>query len=235
MVELPKTQAVTTRGLIALILLPLGVIGVQLVFELGKEWGNLGYSLYKVCFLVPPLIYCRMKGIRVGRDIFVLKNWRRYLWLAVGLGILSIAVFWGLYFSLRETLNIDEDLIVKSTSEQFGVNRNNIFYVAPITIFLNSMLEEFFHRGFSFGLLVKKNRWLGYLLPASVFTIQHILFIYKWTAPLKLVIAIVALFVFALVLQKIYEKAESLITPWVIHIMADIAMMGVAIWLMVYK
>jgi len=41
--------------------------------------------------------------------------------------------------------------------------------------------------------------------------------------------------VFALVLQAIYEKAQSLVTPWVIHIFGDIAMMGIAVWLMVFK
>ena len=61
------------------------------------------------------------------------------------------------------------------------------------------------------------------------------MFIYQWATPLKLIIAIVALFVFALVLQKVYEKAQSLITPWVIHIFADISMMGIAVWLMVFK
>jgi len=37
------------------------------------------------------------------------------------------------------------------------------------------------------------------------------------------------------VLQKIYEKAQSLITPWVIHIFGDIAMMGIAVWLMLIQ
>jgi membrane protease YdiL (CAAX protease family) len=215
--------------------LPLAVIGVQVFFDLGKVWGSVGYSIYKVFFLIPPLIYCRMHGIQIFGDIFILKNWRRYLSVAVGLGVLSLLIFWGAYFSLREVLEIDEDLIVRSTREQFGVTRNNVLIVAPLTIFFNSMLEEFFHRGFSFGQLVKKNRWLGYLLPASVFTVQHMLFIYQWSTPLKLVIAVVALFVFALVLQAIYEKAQSLVTPWVIHIFADIAMMGIAVWLLVFK
>ena len=222
----------STSTLIAIILLPLLVIGVQIGLGLAERWGQLGYSLYKVCFLVSPIVYCRLCGINIGRDIFGWQNWRRYLKLAVGLGLLSVAVFWGLYFSLRGVLNIDEKLIIQSTQEQFGVTRKNVLYIAPITIFLNSLLEEFFHRGFSFGLLVKKNRWLGYLLPATVFTIQHILFIYSWTTPAKLTIAIVALFVFALILQKVYEKSESLVTPWLIHIFADVAMMGVAIYLM---
>jgi hypothetical protein len=237
-VDLSKTQTSTRSStviLVTLIVLPLGVIGCQLFFKLGETWGSAGYSLYKVLFLVPPLIYCRMNGIHVLRDIFILKNWRRYLPVAVGLGILALLIFWGAYFSLRGFLKIDEDLIVRSTGEQFGVTKNNVLFVAPLTIFLNSWLEEFFHRGFSFGLLVKNNRWLGYLLPATVFTVQHMLFIYQWSTPLKLIIAVVALFVFALVLQKIYEKAQSLVTPWVIHIFGDIAMMGIAVWLIVFK
>ena len=40
------------------------------------------------------------------------------------------------------------------------------------------------------------------------------LFIYQWSTPLKLTIAVVALMVFALVLQAIYEKAQSLVTPF---------------------
>jgi len=237
-VDLPRTQTssrFSTLILVALIVLPLGVIGFQLVFELSKTWGKFGYSFYKVFFLIPPLIYCRMMGIDVLRDIFILKNWRRYLPVAVGLGVLALLIFWGAYFSLRDVLKIDEALILRSTAEQFGVTKANILYIAPLTIIFNSLLEEFFHRGFSFGLLVKRNRWLGYLLPATVFTVQHMLFIYQWSTPLKLIIAVVALFVFALVLQKIYEKAQSLITPWVIHIFGDIAMMGIAVWLMLIQ
>ena len=235
---LPESQSParwSTIILVILVVLPLGAIGFQLVFGLGETWGNIGYSLYKLFFLIPPLIYCRMQGIHVFRDIFILKNWWRYLALAVGLGMLALLIFWGAYFSLRGLLEIDEDLIVRSTGKQFGVTKDNVFIVAPLTIFLNSLLEEFFYRGFSFGLLVKRNRWLGYLLPAAVFTVQHMLFIYQWATPLKLIIAVVALFVFALVLQRIYETAQSLITPWVIHVFADIAMMGIAVWLMVLK
>lgn len=235
----PPSTPVATRSstaiLVTLILLPLAVIGLQLIFEVGQNWGQLGYSLYKVFFLVPPLIYCRIHGIQVFRDIFILKNWRRYLAVALGLGVLALLLFWGAYFSLRGLLEIDEELIVRSTAKQFGVTKNNVLMVAPLTIFLNSLLEEFFHRGFSFGLLVKRNRWLGYLLPASVFTVQHMLFIYQWSTPVKLIIAVVALFVFALVLERIYEKAQSLITPWVIHMFGDIAMMGIAVWLMMFK
>ena len=101
--------------------------------------------------------------------------------------------------------------------------------VAPVTIFLNSLLEEFFWRGFGFGLLVTRQRCVGYLLPAAAFTVQHLLFIYHWVTPLPLVLAVLGLFVFAVVLQRIYETANSIVAPWVAHILGDVAMMGIAV------
>jgi hypothetical protein len=70
---------------------------------------------------------------------------------------------------------------------------------------------------------------LGYLLPAIVFTVQHVLFIYHWVTALPLSMAVVALFVLALVLQRVYEVADSLVAPWLIHILGDVAMMGIAL------
>jgi len=220
-----------TSVLVALILLPLAAIGVQLALDLDSVMGILGYSLYKIFLLVPPLIYCRAKGIGVKRDILKLQNWRRCLPAAMGLGALAVVIFWGTYYLLSDLL-IDKAKIVERIDEQFSVTISTIFLIAPITILLNSLLEEFFYRGFAFGLLVRKIRWLGFLLPATVFTLQHLLFIKNWVDPLPYAIAVVALFVFALVLQKIYETADSIVAPWVIHVFGDLAMMGVALSLL---
>ena len=82
-------------ALILLTLLPLGVISVQLALGLD---GVVGYSLYKVCFLIPPLIYCRVNGLSVWRDILKPRNWRRRLPAALGLGIAAVGIFWGPIF-----------------------------------------------------------------------------------------------------------------------------------------
>ena len=214
--------------LIALILLPLAVIGVQLALDLDSVLGVVGYSLYKVCFLVPPLIYCRVHGIRVFGDILKLGNWRRCLSVALWLGGLAVLIFWGVYYFLGDLL-LDKAMVAEKIGDQFSVTASTVFMIAPVTIFLNSFLEEFFYRGFAFGLLVKKHRWLGYLLPAMVFTVQHILFIYHWVTPLPFGMAVVALFVLALVLEKLYEKADSIVAPWLVHAFGDLAMMGIAV------
>ena len=215
-------------ALIALILLPLAVIGVQLALDLDRVLGVFGYSLYKLCFLIPPIIYCRMLGISVFGDILKLRNWRRCLPAAGWLGGLAVLIFWGAWYVLGDLL-VDKAMIAKKIGEQFSVTASTVFLIAPITIFVNSLLEEFFYRGFAFGLLVKRQRRLGYLLPATVFTVQHILFIYHWVTPLPFTMAVVALFVLALVLEKMYEKADSIAAPWLIHVFGDVAMMGIAV------
>ena len=213
------------KTLIALILLPLCVIAVQLALELQ---GVVGYSIYKLFLLIPPIVYCRLKGISIVGDIFKPGNWQNRLTLAVGLGAAAVLIFWGTYWLLGDML-LDKNAIARKIGAQFSVTATTVWLVAPVTIFFNSLLEEFFYRGFAFGQLVKKNRRLAYLLPASAYTVQHILFIHHWAEPLPLLIAVVALMVFALILQRIYESADSLVAPWVVHILGDVAMMGVAI------
>lgn len=211
-----------------LVVLPLAIIGVQLALDLDDALGVAGYSLYKLCFLIPPLLYCKIVGIRVLDDIIKPRNWRRCLSQALGLGAAAVLIFWAAYYALGELL-LDRQLIVEKIGQQFSVNARTVMLVAPITIFMNSLLEEFFYRGFAFGLLERRHRAIAYSLPAAVFTVQHVLFIYHWVTPLPLLMAVAGLFVFALVLQKIYEAADSIVAPWLVHILGDVAMMGIAI------
>jgi len=211
--------------LVGLTCLPLAVIGVQLALGLD---GALGYSLYKVFLLVPPLLYCRAVGLGVGADVLKWRNARNRLAPAVGLGVLAVLIFWGAYALLGDLL-LDKAAIVAKIERQFSVTPRTVFLIAPVTIFLNSLLEEFFYRAFAFGRLVRHNRTLGYLLPATAFTMQHVLFIYHWVTLLPFAIAVVSLFVFALVLQRLYESADSIVAPWVVHMLGDVAMMGVAV------
>ena len=48
-------------------------------------------------------------------------------------------------------------------------------------------------------------------------------------AALPLAIAVVGLCVFALVLQVIYERAESIVAPWLIHVCGVGAMVGIGV------
>jgi membrane protease YdiL (CAAX protease family) len=213
-------------ALVLLTLLPLAAIAAQ--HALGLH--GVGNMLYKLCFLIPPIIYCYANRIHVVRDILQLKNWRRSFRLAAGLGLAAIAIFWTAYFLFGDLL-LDHAKIAASISRQFTVNANTVLFVAPVTSFLNSFIEEFFYRGFAFGLLVRKNRVVGYLLPAAVFTTQHVMFFWYWLEWIPFCLATGGLLVFALVLEWLYKRANSIVAPWIVHICGDVAMMGIAVTL----
>ena len=89
------------RTLVVLTLLPLCVIAVQLALKLE---GVAGYSIYKPFLLIPPIIYCRCKGISIVGDILKPGNWQNRLSLAVGLGAAAVFIFWGAYWLLGDLL-----------------------------------------------------------------------------------------------------------------------------------
>lgn len=212
--------------LIGLTVLPLVIILIQ--WSLGAH-GALANSPYKLALLVPPLMYCRAQEVRIRKDILRFSNWRNGLKPALVLGIVALSVFWGTYFALGDRL-LDKDAIVTKIRQQFSVTPTTVFLIAPFTIVANSLLEEFFYRGFTFGLLLRRNALVAYLLPASVFAFQHVFFFYFWRmGAVPFTIAVVGLFVFALVAQKMYAHADSIVAPWLIHVFGDVAMMGVAV------
>ncbi len=214
--------------LIALTILPLVVIIGQLMLGLD---GPVGYSIYKIAFIVPPLVYFRAQGIGVFGDILKFRNWRNGLLPNVLLSAAAATIFAGAYIAWSDYL-IDETKIVAKIDEQFGVDARTVMLVASFTILLNSLLEEFFYRGFSFGLLFKKNLAVAYLLPAAAFTVQHVLFIYHWVGWLPLTLAIVGLFVLSLLLELLYKEFDSIVAPWIVHAGGDVAMMGIAVTLL---
>ena len=124
------------KTLVAIIILPLAVILLQLAVGVS---GALGYSIYKITFIVPPLIYCRVHRISLRDDILKLSNWRRGLKRSCALGILAILIFWGVYYALGDLL-LDKEMITAKIETQFGVNAATVFLVAPFTILLNSFL-----------------------------------------------------------------------------------------------
>ena len=164
-------------------------------------------------------------------NILRFGNWRSGLSVSLTMCAAAACIFAGAWAAWSDRL-IDEAQIVDKIDAQFGVDTSTVLLVAPFTILLNSLLEEFFYRGFSFGLLVRKNVLLGHLLPAAAFTIQHLLFIYHWVSLVPFLLAIVGLFGLSLVLQILYARFDTIVAPWIVHAGGDVAMMGIAVKLL---
>ena len=95
--------------------------------------------------------------------------------LALGLGV--FAVILGAYLLLRG--RIDFSGIAAQLSGSVGVNRENFLLVALYISFVNSLLEEFFFRGYAFAALARvAPRAVAYGFSALLFAL------YLYTAQL---------------------------------------------------
>src|SRR5262245_58314390 len=125
-----------------ILVLPLAMIAVQR--WLGMH--GVQNSLYKLFLLIPPLLYCRLRGIDLRRQILKFDHWRQDFGFACRLGVTACAAFWMEYLELGDELLYKQN-IADSVSRLFITNAHTVLFVAPFTIFANSLLEEFFYRG----------------------------------------------------------------------------------------
>ena len=124
-----------------------------------------------VLFLILPIIYSIWdKDINV-KDVFILK--KKGLKQAIVLCILVYIFILSGYFLLKDIF--DFSAITTSLTNNIGVTSKNFIFVSLYISFVNSILEEFFFRGFAFLTLKRlAGRKFAYLFSAAVFAIYHI-------------------------------------------------------------
>ena len=105
------------------------------------------------------------------KKLFVLRRSDLKVALLLGAGVFSIIVM--AYSILRNF--IDLSIIRESLTSNIGVTADNFLYVAIYITLVNSLLEEFFFRGFAF-LILKENtgRFFAYVFSALLFALYHV-------------------------------------------------------------
>ncbi len=185
---------------------------------------NPGYgikSLIKiVLFLLVPLISVKYGASQNMTSLFkatgkkaVVKSF--ILGGTVYFGIMAVYLFLSPYIDLQGIkLALQEDL---------GVNRENFIFVALYISFINSLMEEFFFRGYLFfGLLEKTSRLKAYSISAMFFAIYHVAIIGSWFSPLIFILAMAGLFAGGIIFNYINERNENILNSWVVHMMANL-------------
>lgn len=108
-----------------------------------------------VLFLLIPMGYFLLykeKGAYL-KKLFVPKKKDLLLALLLGIGVFAIIII--AYFVLR--YYIDLNTIKESLTTGIGVTADNFVYVAIYISFVNSLLEEFFFRGYAFLILKEES------------------------------------------------------------------------------
>jgi len=180
-------------------------------------------------FLMVPYLVSRL-----GHDLHFARLFRfcrEGILPALGLGIGVYAVILGGYFVLRNW--IDFSGIVDSLSSGAGVTKDNFLFVSLYISFINSLLEEFFFRGFLFAnLKAASSRRFAYGFSSLMFALYHVAMMIGWFHPALTLLLLVGLTVGGMLFNFLNEKQETIYTSWLVHMFANFAINTVGFILM---
>ncbi len=156
-------------------------------------------AIKQFLFLFLPLLYAAWNRELLFRELFHFQRKGFLTALLLGGGIYVLIV--GAYALLHDVFDFSQ--IAASLTESTGVNRSNFLFVALYISFINSMLEEFFFRGFIFMNLKKLGyRRSAYLFSALVFAMYHVAMMIGWFDIWLFLLVMLGLFVSGLIFNN---------------------------------
>ena len=173
-----------------------------------------------VLFMALPLLYSLYdREIKIKEIFRPQKNGMR---LAFILCISVYAVILGGYLFLKDIFDFSK--ITDSLTTNIGVTGTNFIFVSIYISFVNSLLEEFFFRGFAFLTLKKMTgKKFAYIFSAAMFSIYHIAMMIGWFDIKVFLIVMVGLFAGGLIFNYLNDKSVTLYPSWLVHMFANFA------------
>lgn len=140
--------------------------------------------------------------------------------LALGFGVFALIL--GAYFALRSVF--DFSAVAALLGKNAGVTAENFLWVSLYISFVNSLLEEFFFRGFAFLVL---RRYAGErfacVFSALSFALYHTAMMLGWFPPLLFLLALAGLTAGGVLFNLLDARAGTIFPSWAVHIFANLA------------
>lgn len=137
--------------------------------------------------------------------------------------ILSLSIYITIvlgYFLVRNF--IDFSNVTSNLTNNMGINQSNFIYVTLYISFINSFLEEFFYRGYSFITLKKHvNRIIAYIFSSSLFAIYHIGMILESFNFKDIILVVIGLFIGGCIFNYLNEKTNNIYPSWIVHMFTN--------------
>ncbi len=173
-----------------------------------------------VLFLILPALYSLCdKDVKV-KEVFIPE--KRGLKLAIVLCVLVYLIILGGYFLLKDVFDFSS--ITTSLTNNIGVTGENFIFVSLYISLVNSLLEEFFFRGFAFITLKRiTSRKFAYLFSATVFAVYHIAMMIGWFSLDVFLIILAGLFAGGLIFNYLNERSSTVYPSWLVHMFANFA------------
>lgn len=174
-----------------------------------------------ILFSIMPLLYSRYNKELNLSSLFKVKS-KKEIIIALLSGVSVFIVILGAYFIIGNFFDFSK--VVSSLSENVGVNNNNFLFVAIYISFINSLLEEFFFRGFAFLKLKEvSTRKFAYIFSSLAFALYHVAMMIGWFDISLFLLTIASLFIGGLIFNYFNEKYKNIYVTWLIHMFANFA------------
>ncbi len=204
--------------------IPLLVVFACLVMAIVDAVIQPGYGVKSaikiVMFLLIPVMYSTFHkecNIRM-----LLKPDKKGFFIAIAMGALVYAVIVGAYLCFKNVF--DFSALVGSLNQTTGVNKSNFLWVAVYISFVNSLLEEFFFRGFAFITLKKSfSRKTAYVFSSLTFALYHIAMMIGWFGLPVVIISLAGLFAGGVIFNRFDENSGNIYLSWLVHMFANFA------------
>lgn len=176
-------------------------------------------------FVIPFLIIKKRDRKQL---IKMIKPKKGGIFNSIALGFVFYLIILFIYFMLSG--KYDFTRIVSLVNVNSGINRDNIINVLIYISIFNSLLEEFFFRGFSF-LLLKKNvrKIVSYLFSSLIFALYHISIIVGWFDLPILLCSLGGIMFFGIVFNYLNEKNNNIFNSWMCHLFIDLSVSTVGL------
>ncbi len=167
-------------------------------------------------FLAVPLLYSVVFRAASLRKIFCLSKRGFLRALALGFGVYILIV--SAYFLLRN--HVDFSPVLDNLPD--GVTKTTFPIIALYISFVNSLLEEFFFRGFAFLELSKHFRGAS-LFSATAFAFYHTAMMLGWFPPVVFILALLGLTIGGMLFNWLDRQDGTLYAGWLVHMFANFA------------
>lgn len=172
-----------------------------------------------VIFSIIPIMYSRYNRDLNLNSLFKINNKKEVI-IAILSGAGVFGVILGAYLIIGRYFDFSK--VVSSLSKNVGVNKGNFIFVAIYISFINSLLEEFFFRGFAFLKLKEvASRRFAYIFSSLAFAFYHVSMMIGWFDISLFLLTISGLFIGGLIFNYFNEKYKNIYVTWLIHMFAN--------------
>ncbi len=171
-------------------------------------------------FLAVPFIWSLIyKELRL-KELFVAD--RKSILMALMLCIPVYVIILVGYLLLKDIF--DFSAVTTSLTGNIGVTKENFIFVSVYISFVNSLLEEFFFRGFAFLTLSRiAGKKFAMIFSAAAFALYHVAMMTGWFGPVVFVLIMAGLFAGGMIFNYINSKSGNIYASWFVHMFANFA------------